>query len=173
MDYDITGGNLSFYDLVETGYNLITGAGEDIVEFVTEDAPGFISSAYEKVEDIYESLEGSKVLDVGKNIAGSYLASSSRESATRSFRDPGYRKQAGARDVSSQRDVRSGGIDPQSVGYTSRVTGMMAGLDKSLVPTIAELYQRLESGRSQGPNIPIPGDAQDIDIELAEKYVVG
>lgn len=172
MDFDITGGKKTFYDLVETGYNLITGAGEDVVEFVSEDAPGFISTAYEKVEDIYEDIKDSKFLSVGKNIAGSYLSSSSgRETETRKFRDPGYRKQAGARDVASQRDIRTGGIDPQSIGYTSRVTGMMAGLDKSLVPTIAELYQRLESGRAAGPNIPVPGDSQDIDVKLAEKYV--
>lgn len=171
MDIDISGGKKSFYDLVETGYNLITGAGEDVVEFVSEDVPGFISTAYEKVEDIYEGIEDSKLLSIGKNIAGSYLSSSGRESTTRGFRDPGYRKQAGARDVASQRDTRLSGIDPQSIGYTSRVTGMMAGLDKSLVPTIAELYQRLESGRAAGPNIPVPGDAQDIDVKLAEKYV--
>lgn len=169
MDFDISGGNFSFYDIVETGYNLISGAGEDVVEFVSEDIPGFISSAYEKVEDIYEKVEGSAILGVGKSIAGQYLSSS--ESGRPAFRDPKFRKDAAARQISSQRDVRTGGIDPQSVGYVPRVTGMMTGLDKSLVPTIAELYQRLQSEKATGPNIPVPDEAQDIDVELVKKYV--
>lgn len=169
MDFDISGGNFSFYDIVETGYNLISGAGEDVVEFVSEDIPGFISSAYEKVEDIYEQVEGSAILGVGKSIAGQYLSSS--ETGRQAFRDPKFRKDAAARQISSQRDVRTGGIDPQSVGYVPRVTGMMSGLDKSLVPTIAELYQRLQSEKAAGPNIPVPDEAQDINVELVKKYV--
>ena len=174
MDYDISGGKNSFYDIVETGYNLITGTGGDIVDFITEDAPGFISSAYEKVEGVYEDLKDSGIVDVGKSIAGSYLASSGDSSAeSRRIRDPKYRKQSDARNVNTQRDVRLGGIDPQSVGYTSRVTNMMSGLDKSLVPAIAELYRRLESKDAQGPNIPLESPDQGIDVELASKYAVG
>ena len=169
MDIDISGGSgFSFYDLVEKGYNLISGAGEDVVEFVSEDIPGFISTAYEKVENIYEDIEDSKLLSVGKNIAGQFLAGSS-DRATKPFRDPGYRKQAGAREVRQQGDLR--GIDPQTVGYVSRVNSMMQGLDQSNVPAIAELYRRLQSERAAGPNIPVSDTVDDIDVELYKKYV--
>jgi hypothetical protein len=169
MDFDISGSNFSFYDLVETGYNLISGAGKDVVDFVSEDIPGFISSAYEKVEDVYERAGGSPLLGVGKSIASQYLSSSS-QSARPEFRDSGFRKDASARQTQSQGDIRRGGVDPQSVGYVPRVSGMMSGLDKSLVPAISQLYQKLGAAKSQGPNIPIPDESQDIDVQLVEKY---
>lgn len=168
MDVDISGGGSGFFDLVEKGYNLISGAGKDVVEFVSGDIPGFISTAYEKVEDIYEDIEDSKLVSVGKNIAGEFLSGSS-ERAIKRPSDPGYRKQSGARQIREQGDLR--GIDPQAVGYVARVNGMMQGLDKSNVPAIAELYRRLQSETAMGPNIPVSDTVDDIDVELYKKYV--
>ena len=169
MDFNISGVGSSFLDIVEKGYNLISNAGEDVIEFVSEDVPGFISTSYEKVEDFLEDAEDSKLVKVGKSIAGEYLSGSSAR-ATSSFRDPGYRRQAGMRDVSVQRDLR--GVDPQSLGYVSRVSGMMQGLSQSNVPAIAELYRRLETDPAVGPNIPVPDTSEDIDVKTYQKYTV-
>lgn len=171
MDFNISGAGSTLFGLVEKGYNLISGAGEDVIEFVSEDVPGFISTSYEKVEDFFEDVEDSTLVKVGKSIAGEYLSGSSAR-ATSSFRDkdPGYRKQAGARDVSTQRDLR--GVDPQALGYVSRVSGMMQGLNQSNVPAIAELYRRLETDPAVGPNIPVPDTGEDIDVKTYQKYTV-
>ena len=154
MDSDISGIS-SFYDLVEKGYGLLSGEAKDIVEYVSDDVPGFISNAYDEFED-------SPLFRLGKNIAGEFLSGSAASNVS------GYRKQAGARETSRQGDSR--GMDPRSIGYTSSVRSMMNGLEKSNVPSISNLYARLNPGVSQGPNLVIAGKADDVDLKLYEKY---
>tara|TARA_R110000787_G_scaffold282210_1_gene393963 strand:- start:131 stop:625 length:495 start_codon:yes stop_codon:yes gene_type:complete len=162
MDSDISGIS-SFYDLVEKGYGLLSGEAKDIVEYVSDDVPGFISNAYDEFED-------SPLFRLGKNIAGEFLSGSaaSNVSGIAKSRDAGYRKQAGARETSRQGDSR--GMDPRSIGYTSSVRSMMNGLEKSNIPSISNLYARLNPGVSQGPNLVIAGKADDVDLKLYEKY---
>lgn len=168
----------SFYDALESGWNWLTGGGGDSVVHPlytnAEEAGGFLSSSYEKLEDIYESVEDSPLFGFGKNLLGEMAGGSSdaksRFASSRS-RDPMNRRDAGARNATIQRDIQK--VDPQMLGYTAQVMSMAQGLDRSSVPSIADLYAKINSGKSRGPTITLESASDAIDLELTDKYSKG
>ena len=59
------------------------------------------------------------------------------------------------------------------LGYTAQVMSMAQGLDRSSVPSIADLYAKINSGKSRGPTITLESASDAIDLELTDKYSKG